>query len=168
MFHLDHFPPTPKDEFLMRITPPCFLSLCLFMFRSSASCLQPWWPQTTFCLEGAFAVTLPMAPGEPQCLWNNWWLIRSSQITHTETDAFRNGAPAKRTTLSRAHFCCKFLPLGVSALMDFAYLFVTYETIKTFYFNSFQNVPISFVLRVRKTVFIISILLNNCDIWRSV
>ena len=52
--------------------------------------------------------------------------------------------------------------------MDFAYLFVTYETIKTFYFNSFQNVPISFVLRVKKTVFIISILLNNCDIWRSV
>ena len=71
-------------------------------------------------------------------------------------------------TLRRAHFCCKFLPLGVSALMDFAYLFVTYETIKTFYFNSFQNVPISFVLRVKKTVFIISILLNNCDIWRSV
>ena len=89
-------------------------------------------------------------------------------LTHTETDAFRNGAPAKRTTLSRAHFCCKFLPLGVSALMDFAYLFVTYETIKTFYFNSFQNLLISFVLRVKKTVFIISILLNNCDIWRSV
>ena len=84
------------------------------------------------------------------------------------SDAFRNGAPAKRTTLSRAHFFCKFLPLGVSALMDFAYVFVTYETIKTFYFNSFQNVPISFVLRVKKTVFIISILLNNCDIWRSV
>ena len=84
------------------------------------------------------------------------------------TEKGRNGAPAKRTTLSRAHFCCKFLPLGVSALMDFAYLFVTYETIKTFYFNSFQNVPISFVLRVKKTVFIISILLNNCDIWRSV
>ena len=41
-----------------------------------------------------------------------------------------------------AHFCCKFLPLGVSALMDFAYLFVTYETIKTFYFNSFRTYQI--------------------------
>ena len=59
------------------------------------------------------------------------------------TEKGRNGAPAKRTTLSRAHFCCKFLPLGVSALMDFAYLFVTYETIKTFYFNSFQNVQVT-------------------------